>query len=109
VVAILASRPEVLEGVVSNLRDTDQSALIQGDLAILSGERTTSYRVADLYTVGRLPLWLYPSYVLRDQPFGVVLLMLLGCLLGGSAIYWAMRRRAIVRLSSTRTSSSVIR
>lgn len=109
VVAILASRSEVLEGVVSNLRDVDQSALIQGDLAILSGERTTAYRVADIYTVGRLPLWLYPSYVLRDQPFGVVLLMLLGCLLGGSAIYWAMRRRAIVRLAATRASSSVTR
>ena len=109
VVAILASRPEVLEGVVSNLRDVDQSALIQGDLAILSGDRTTAYRVADVYTVGRLPLWLYPSYVLRDQPFGVVLLMLVGCLLAGSAIYWAMRRRANIRLSATRASSSVIR
>lgn len=109
VVAILAAKSEVLEGVVSNLRDVDQSALIQGDLAILSGERTTAYRVADIYTVGRLPLWLYPSYVLRDQPFGVVLLMLVGCLLGGSAIYWAMRRRASIRLSATRASSSATR
>ncbi len=105
VVAILAARSDVLEGVVSNLRDVEQSALIQGDLAILSGERTTAYRVADTYTVGRLPLWLYPSYVLRDQPFGVVLLMLLGCLLGGSAIYWAMRRRANIRLAASRASS----
>jgi cellulose synthase (UDP-forming) len=109
VVAILATRSEVLEGAVANLRDSEQSALIQGDLAILSGERTTAYRVADPYTVGHLPLWLYPSYVLRDQPFGVVLLMLMGCFLGGTAIFWAMRRRAAQRLATTQTSNPLTR
>ncbi len=99
IVAILATQPESLGNMAATLRDTEQSALVQGDLAILSADRITAYRVADVYNVGRLPLWLYPSYVLRDQPFGVVLLMLIASLLGGAAIYWAMRRRANVRLA----------
>jgi len=58
----------------------------------------TSYRVGGTYTTGRLPFWLWPSWVLRDQPYGIIGLMLIGCILLGLALYWAMRRRAAVRL-----------
>jgi cellulose synthase (UDP-forming) len=101
VVAILAASPQALEGVITTLRDNEQSPLIQGDLALLSGGHVTSYRVGPYYTVGTLPFWLYPSYLLRDQPFGIVLLMLVGCIFAGLALFWAMRRRADVRMLQT--------
>ncbi len=109
VVAILAGTPQGLEGAVATMRDPDQSALIQGDLSILSGGQVTSYRVTTPYTVGSLPFWLYPSYVLRDQPYGVVLLMVIGCLFCGVSLYWAMRRRAVVRMTEATTIRPVTR
>jgi cellulose synthase (UDP-forming) len=109
VVAILAASPQSLDGAVNTLRDSTRSALIQGDLSVLSGSQVTAYRVSDVYTVGSLPFWLYPSYVLRDQPFSVVIVMLVGCLLGGLALYWAMRRRAIVRLAPSTPPNSPTR
>lgn len=98
VVAILAASPQGLERVVNTFRDTKQAPLIQGDNAILSGDHVTSYRVGDTYTVGTLPFWIWPSWALRDQPYGSVVVMLGGCLLVGFALYWAMRRRASARM-----------
>jgi len=101
-VALLAGSPQVLETMVSTLRDTEQAPLIQGDLAIMTANKVTSYRVGDSYTVGSLPFWLYPSWALRDQPYGIVIIMLLGCALLGFALYWAMRRRAGGRMAARR-------
>ncbi len=97
-IAILAAEPQGLDGVVATFRDTTKAPLIQGDMALLSGDQVTSYRVGQTYTVGRLPFWLWPSWILRDQPYGVVGLMLVGCALLGLALYWAMRRRSSARL-----------
>jgi cellulose synthase (UDP-forming) len=97
-IAILAAEPQALDGVVAAFRDTAKAPLIQGDLALLSGDQVTSYRVGQTYTVGRLPFWLWPSWILRDQPYGVVGLMLVGCALLGLALYWTMRRRSSARL-----------
>jgi cellulose synthase (UDP-forming) len=108
-VAVLAASPQALEGAVAAMRDDTQASLIQGDLALLTGGKVTSYRVTEPYTVGTLPLWLYPSYVLRDQPYLVVILMLGGCILLGLAIYWAMRRRAGTRLQQRPNSRPVAR
>ncbi len=103
VVAVLAAAPQGLEGVISTFRDTTQAPLIQGDLSLITGGRATSYRVGATYAVGSLPLWLWPSWALRDQPFGIVAVMLGGCLLCGAALFWAMRRRAGNRLSQSST------
>ena len=100
-VAIVAAAPQGLEGVITTFRDSEQAPLIQGDLALLTGGRVTSYRVGSVYTVGTLPFWLWPSWALRDQPFSIVIVMLVGCFLLGLALYWAMRRRASGRLSQT--------
>ncbi len=101
VVAMLAGSPQSLESAVTLLRDTAQAPLIQGDLALLSGGQVTSYRVADAYTVGTLPFWLYPSWLLADSPYGIIAIMLGGCVLLGLALYWAMRRRAGGRLTQS--------
>jgi len=97
-VAVLAATPQNLEGVVRTFRDTKQAPLIQGDLSLLSGNRITSYRVLPPYTVGSLPFWLWPGWVLRDQPLGVALLIVAGAVLLGLALFFTMRRKAMVRL-----------
>ncbi len=97
VVALLAVSPQALGGAVAALRDSEQAPRIQGDLAILSGGAVTAYRVGDTYTVGRLPPWIYPSWLLRDQPLGIVGIMLAGCFLAGLAFYGALRRKAARR------------
>jgi cellulose synthase (UDP-forming) len=109
VVAIIGGSPESLEGAVASLADSDQAALIQGDLSILTTGKVTSYRVAEPYTVGTLPFWLYPSYILRDQPYAIVLLMLVASLMCGSALYLMMRRRTSVRLTPTRPPAPNVR
>jgi cellulose synthase (UDP-forming) len=100
VVAILATAPQALDGVVASLRDGQQAPQIQGDLALLSGGRVASFRVTTPYTVGSLPFWLWPGWYLRDQPFSLIVLMLVGCFLLGSALFWAMNRRAGRRLQT---------
>ncbi len=79
------------------MRDPGQTPLIQGDLALFDGSRVTSYRVGSEYTVGALPFWLYPSWLLRDQPLGIVGVMVVGCLLVAVFYFFALRRRAVRR------------
>jgi cellulose synthase (UDP-forming) len=97
VVAVLGGAPAAIEGLVTTLRDPDQAPLIQGDLALLGGGRFTSYRVGSEYTVGALPFWLYPSWLLRDQPLGIVGVMIIGCILVAIFYFFALRRRAALR------------
>ena len=93
-VAIVAAEPPGLDAVLAALRDSTQAPLIGGDLAIVGGGRVTSYRVGPTYTVGSLPFWIWPSWALRDQPFTVAIVMLVGCVLCTVVLYGAMRRRA---------------
>ena len=43
---------------------------------------------------------MWPSWYLRDEPYVLVVLMLVGCALLGSALYRAMHRRADRRLEA---------
>ena len=97
VVALLGGAPEAVGTLVTTLRDPDQAPLIQGDLALLAGSRFTSYRVGGQYAVGRLPFWLYPSWLLRDQPLGIVFVMVIGSILVALFGFFALRRRAALR------------
>ena len=97
VVALLGGSPDAVAAMVTTLRDPDQAPLIQGDLGLMSGGRFTSYRVGAQYTVGRLPFWLYPSWLLRDQPLGVVGVMVIGSVLVAIFYFFALRRRAALR------------
>ncbi len=98
VVAMLGGSGAAIATMVSTLRDPDQAPLIQGDMALLNGGRFTSYRVGATYTMGTLPLWLYPSWLLRDQPVGIVAVMVIGCILVALFYFFALRRRAAVRV-----------
>ena len=103
VVALLGGSPQAIETLVTTFRDPDQTPLIQGDLALLAGNRITSYRVGSVYTVGSLPFWLYPSFLLRDQPLGIVAVMVIGCVLVAIFYFFALRRRAALRSRTTPT------
>ena len=98
VVAVLAGSPLALEGAVAALRDTAQPPQIQGDLALLSGGAVTSYRVAAPYAVGTLPVWLWPSWYLRGQPLGLLVVALLGCVVLARAAFGLLRRRGAAKL-----------
>ena len=106
VVALLGGSPDAVEALVTTLRDPDQAPLIQGDFALLGGGRFTSYRVGSQYTVGRLPIWLYPSWLLRDQPLGIVAVMVLGSILVAIFYFFALRRRAALRTRTIPTRRS---
>jgi cellulose synthase (UDP-forming) len=100
-VAILASAPQGLVNAVNIMRDSAQAPLIQGDLAIISDGRASSYRVGDTFTVGSLAPWMWPSWYLRDSPIGILGVMIVGCVLIGLVFHWALRRRASNRMSRT--------
>ena len=97
VVALLGGSPAALGGLLSALRDPVQSTAITGDLALLAGGRISSYRVGASYTVGSLPPWVYPFWLLRDQPGGGMVAWCAGGLLLMAAALVAVRRRAARR------------
>ncbi len=94
VVALLAGAPRTLARIADTLDDSEQAALVQGDLSVLSGGKITSYRVGPLYTVGTLPPWIWPSWALRDQPLGLLALAAAGSALLGWVLFQALRSRA---------------
>ena len=98
VVALLGGSPDAVEALVTTLRDPDQAPLIQGDLSLLTGGRFTSVPGGRVSTpTGRLPFWLYPAWFLRDQPLGIVGVMVIGSILVAVFYFFALRRRAALR------------
>ncbi len=98
VVAILGDTPPAIDNIVTMLRDPDQAPLVQGDLALFGGGRFTSYRVGSEYTVGTLPFWLYPAWLFRGQPLAIIGVMIIGCILIAIFYFFAIRRRAALRM-----------
>ena len=74
-VALLAGEPQGLVAMVEAMGEAKLVPDIQGDLALLAGGRLTSWRGGGTYTVGSLPPWLWPDWLLRDDPFWILLLM----------------------------------
>ena len=99
VVALLAASPQALDQLVVALRDPALSPDVQGDMALFDGGHVTSYRVGAVYTVGSLPFWLWPEWLLRDRPLSMVGLMVLASLMVGTVLYLALRRRSANRLT----------
>ena len=105
VVALLGGTgADVIPNLVTALRDPDQVPLVRGDLALLTGGRFTSYRVGPEYTSGSLPIWIYPSWLLRDSPLSIVVVMVVGSALLGLFYYFGLRRRAAMRARQTPTT-----
>ena len=98
VVALLAGTPQGLGGIISTFSDPVVNPLIQGDFSVVSAGQVSSFRIGSSYTVGWIPFWIWPSYLLQDQPFTIVLVMILGCIILTLALHLTLRRRAITRL-----------
>ncbi len=98
VVALTGSTAAGLEAMVTALRDPEQVPRVQGDTAILSGGRIQAFRVGSTYTNGVLPPWLWPEYLMKDNPYVLLGMFVLVLLLIPGPIYWALRRRAAQRL-----------
>ena len=98
VVALMAGTPQGLSGIISTFRDPVVNPLIQGDLSLVSGGQVSSFRIGSSYTVGWIPFWIWPSYLLQGQPFTIVLVMVLGCIILTIALHVTLQRRATTRL-----------
>ena len=96
-IALLGSSPDAVGSLAAALNDPDQAPAIAGDLALLTGDRISSYRVGSTYAVGSLPPWVYPSWLLRDQPFALLGAIVAGCLLLAGCSFAMLRRRAAQR------------
>ncbi len=98
VVALLAGTPQGLDSIMSAFRDPVLNPLIQGDFSIVSGTQVSSFRIGSTYTVGSIPFWIWPSYALHDQPFAIILAMVVACIILTLALHVILRRRAVARL-----------
>ena len=98
VVALSGSTPAAVDAMVQALRDPEQLPRVQGDMVLLTGGRVQGYALGNRYTVGWLPFWLWPQYLLGDSPLGLLVLLGIAPLLMGGPVYWVLRRRAARRL-----------
>ena len=98
VVAIGAPTPAALEAMAEALRDPARVPRFQGDLVVLSGEGLQAFRTAQTYNVGSLPFWLWPNHYLGNQPWALLLMLLVASLLIGLPLLGYLRRRAVHRL-----------
>ncbi len=96
-VALLAGEPQGLDAMVAALGDSRLVPDIQGDLTLLAGGHVTSWRTGPGYTVGFIPPWLWPDWLLRDDPLWILGLMVISAGLLGMALLrvrvWSAARR----------------
>jgi hypothetical protein len=102
VVAVLAGAPQGLVAMADALRDEHLVPNIQGDLALLNGGTISSYRNGSTYTVGYLPIWLWPEWWLQDRPFSVVVLLFGATALLAFSLYRLVRGKAHRRIAQSR-------
>ncbi len=98
VVVVTGTTPAAMAAMVAALRDPDLQPRIQGDISILSGGRIQSYRTTATYGVGELPPWLMVQVWLANQPYRVLIVMLIAASMIGIPLYWILRRRVANRL-----------
>ncbi|MCX7374324.1 MAG: UDP-forming cellulose synthase catalytic subunit [Alphaproteobacteria bacterium] len=98
IVAITGATPAALTAAVAALRDPALLPRIQGDVALIQGERVESFRVQTPYHVGELPWWLWPQAWVSGQPLRALGVLLLAGIALGFPAFWMLRRRALSRL-----------
>jgi cellulose synthase (UDP-forming) len=98
IVALLGATPAAVAAAVSTLRDAATAGQVQGDLALINGQRVTTFRTAQRYTTGEPPFWMVPHLWLDESPWRVGLLMLAAALFLALPCAWMLRRRSAMRL-----------
>jgi len=102
VVALTGTTSQGVEAMLAALRDPEQVPRVQGDMAILAGGRINAFTLGGRYTVGTLPPHVWPQFFLQTRPDLLLLLLAIACAIVAVPAYWALRRRAAMRLR-TRT------
>jgi cellulose synthase (UDP-forming) len=103
VVALTGTTPQGLESMLAALRDPEQLPRVQGDVAVLTNGRISAFALGSRYTVGHLPPHVWPQFFLQTRPDLLLLLLVGAAAIIAIPTYWALRRRAAIRLR-TRTS-----
>ncbi|MBR0654623.1 UDP-forming cellulose synthase catalytic subunit [Plastoroseomonas arctica] len=98
VIAIGGGTPGAVLAMSEALADPDRQDQIQGDLILLHGTQLESFRTGQNYTVGQLPLWLWPQHALEGRWSLLVLIGTVSAFLLGAVLYWSLRRRSARRL-----------
>ena len=92
VLALLSSDPSGLNNLVQTLNLRKNQPDIQGDMVLVHGDSLSSYRGSPIYTVGSVPLWMWPDWYMHNRPMHVIVVGLIACLL-----LTAVMSRALVR------------
>lgn len=98
VVALMANQPQALELVRDGLSAVDTLQRMRGDLTLLRGTSAESFRVQDVYYVGRLPWWTALWYRLHAHPVLLAVLGIMTGLLFTFMVYGSLRLLARRRL-----------
>ncbi|AQS88507.1 cellulose synthase catalytic subunit [Neoasaia chiangmaiensis NBRC 101099] len=97
VTVLLGGAPQGVDRLVQAMRDQHLQPAIQGDLAIVNGQKVMATRNLPTYTVGKLPLWLWPDFFMRNHPGRVVIAGLVGALLCALVLYKILTLHAAIR------------
>lgn len=68
VLSLSASDADAMSDVFSALDRSELAERIQGDVAVISGERVDSFRIGKTYEVGHLPFWTRLWLIFSDRP-----------------------------------------
>jgi cellulose synthase (UDP-forming) len=105
VVALLSGSPQGLDAMVDAMRDTKLVPNIQGDLALLAGGTMTSYWSGSTYTVGSLPIWLWPEWWLHDKPSLLIVVLIAAAAATSMCLYRMLHWRAGRRTARIRSGA----
>ncbi|WP_408890703.1 UDP-forming cellulose synthase catalytic subunit [Novacetimonas cocois] len=97
VVALLSADGAGLDNLIQMMGQRKNEAKIQGDLVLAHGDDLSFYRNSPVYTIGTLPLWLWPDWYMHNRPVRVLIVGLLGCILIVSVLARALARHAARR------------
>jgi len=100
VVALLASRPDLLPEAAYSIQDQRLNSEIQGDLAILVNDGYQSFNLSPKYWFGEPLLWQLIGYEVSIHPLLLVFFTSLAALIFGFFAYQMLRRLRSGRLNS---------
>jgi cellulose synthase (UDP-forming) len=103
VVALTGTTQAGLEEMLAALRDPEQAPRDPGRPGHPAGRPGERFNLGSRYTVGSLPPHVWPQYFLQTRPDLLVLLLFVAAAIVAIPAYWALRRRAAIRLR-TRTT-----